>query len=109
MIGFDGSYLSEDKTTPKQWIDRKAWPVWAKKAVIARDRGTCSICKKNLMQELDEDENIDHIIPLAKGGNNDLLNLQLLCSKCNNKKRDLIYETKSSIPPYILRKTRKKS
>jgi 5-methylcytosine-specific restriction endonuclease McrA len=29
---------------------------------------------------------IDHIVPLAKGGKNELDNLQLLCGKCNLKK-----------------------
>ena len=32
----------------------------------------------------------DHIIPIAKGGANTEQNLQVLCGKCNNKKRDKI-------------------
>lgn len=35
---------------------------------------------------------IDHIIPRSKGGNNDLINLQILCLKCNEEKANKIEE-----------------
>jgi len=50
------------------------------KEVFARDPHYCVYCGTT------EDLQIDHIIPIAKGGTSDLDNLQILCGKCNRKK-----------------------
>ena len=34
----------------------------------------------------DEDLDVDHIVPLSRGGHNGLKNRQVLCSRCNSKK-----------------------
>jgi hypothetical protein len=99
-IGFDGMDSPHD-TEPKQWINRIAWPQWAVKAVRARDRGHCANCGVDMSLELEDEENIDHIVPLSKGGTNDLVNLQLLCKTCNLKKYNNAQVIKSSVPPYL--------
>ena len=59
-------------------------PKAVKTYVLERDLFQCQNCgKKNAEARL----NIDHIIPLATGGSNDISNLQVLCSQCNQKKK----------------------
>jgi hypothetical protein len=41
----------------------------------------CAYCRSKL-----DSYHVDHIVPLARGGRNDNLNLQVLCPACNHKK-----------------------
>jgi 5-methylcytosine-specific restriction endonuclease McrA len=59
-------------------------PISVRKYVFQRDNYRCQSCgETNQETQL----TIDHIIPLAKGGSNDLSNLQTLCLKCNQSKK----------------------
>ena len=77
-----------------------------RKSVYKRDNFTCQLCgwrpldkhiPKNYdgkytirVFEEDDELQIDHIIPQAKGGVDNIQNLQTLCEHCNNKKNDKI-------------------
>ena len=52
--------------------------------VWSRDGGACTRCGSK------ERLHFDHIIPVAKGGSNDAVNIQLLCQSCNLRKSDKI-------------------
>ncbi|MDT0572301.1 HNH endonuclease signature motif containing protein [Streptomyces sp. DSM 3412] len=67
-------------------------PMWARRAVFYRDRGRCTACGTDLSGLIDTLNvgNYDHMMPLARGGLNDVTNLQLLCENCNLKKADKI-------------------
>ncbi|MBD3616897.1 MAG: HNH endonuclease [Gracilimonas sp.] len=52
-----------------------------KQIVWDRDGGQCVNCG------IEYDLEYDHIIPFSKGGSNGPNNIQLLCRKCNSKKR----------------------
>ena len=61
-----------------------------------RDKYTCKNCKNNLDKEPNLLLEIDHIIPLAKGGITSEDNLQTLCWKCNRRKGAKIIEEEKS-------------
>ena len=59
-------------------------PQQVRKYVFERDNYQCQSCNKT---QLETQLTIDHIIPLALGGQNDISNLQTLCCNCNRQKQ----------------------
>ena len=57
-----------------------------------RDNFTCRTCGNSIYVEPNLLLEIDHIIPVAKGGRTVEDNLQTLCWKCNRAKSDKILE-----------------
>lgn len=53
--------------------------------LLEQQKGRCAACGEWLPEERSE-VHVDHIIPAAKGGTNDLRNLQLLHRVCNQRK-----------------------
>ncbi|WP_460206675.1 HNH endonuclease [Scytonema sp. NUACC21] len=58
-------------------------PLEVRRYVFQRDKYQCQSCGKSDQENL----TIDHIIPLAGGGKNDISNLQTLCLICNQQKK----------------------
>jgi hypothetical protein len=100
-IGFDGD--DDERGTPKRWVTRERWPAWVLSMLRSRDRGDCAKCGAQLVKECKGTPHIDHIIPLSRGGCNDLVNLQLLCDRCNQRKKARLDPVKTSVPEYIRR------
>lgn len=51
--------------------------------ILAAQNGRCAYCRTDLRSGYE----VDHIIPLAKGGTNGRRNIQVLCPTCNRHKR----------------------
>jgi 5-methylcytosine-specific restriction enzyme A len=62
-------------------------PPEVRQYVLERDRFQCQSCGKAAQET---PLHIDHIIPLAKGGANDMSNMHTLCQSCNLSKGDRI-------------------
>ena len=60
-------------------------PPEVRKYVFQRDKYQCQSCGKTANET---NLTIDHIIPLARGGQNDISNLHTLCFTCNQQKSD---------------------
>lgn len=58
--------------------------------VMRRDNYTCQVCGKYMPDEVGLQ--IDHIVPVSKGGKTVLSNLRVTCDKCNRRKGAKIVE-----------------
>ncbi len=68
---------------------RRQFSVTEKNRIYNKGKGRCAICGKFVPYDA---FTVDHIIPLAKGGTNELNNLQCTCKTCNYIKQDILPE-----------------
>lgn len=73
---------------------RKPLPKSTRFEVFKRDAFTCQYCGRSAPDVILE---VDHILPVAKGGTDDLLNLITSCRDCNRGKRDKTLSDTSAI------------
>lgn len=62
------------------------------KKVFDRDKWRCKICKTKVQKNdlyASNAAEVDHIVPLSKGGVHSYSNVQTLCRSCNNKKSNV--------------------
>lgn len=76
--------------TNPQGKTRKTLSRSIRERVIARDGLTCAYCRSVLDPE---DVTIDHVVPVVRGGTDELTNLAISCRPCNSKKG-----TKDAVP-----------
>lgn len=72
--------------TSKSKSSRKQISSRLRVQVLDRDNSTCQLCGATLKDGIKL--HVDHIIPVSKGGTNEINNLQTLCESCNLGKGD---------------------
>ena len=60
--------------------------------VLNRDAWTCTYCGESANE-------VDHVYPKSKGGEDTLDNLVAACRRCNIKKKDAVFLGLASTPP----------
>lgn len=81
------SYLSEIIKFNKSVVGQRALMTSSlRRKILIRDNYTCQICGNSKQKEPNLLLEIDHIIPLSRGGMTSEENLQTLCWKCNRSK-----------------------
>lgn len=84
----DSSPEKVPKNEPiKMLSQRRCFSMEERSAVYSKSEGHCAICGEFISYM---DFTVDHIIPLAKGGSNDISNLQCACGVCNRIKQDIL-------------------
>lgn len=68
-------YMFLDKKKPNRYIPKRV-----RDDLLRKYKHTCVKCGSR------KDLEIDHIVPISRGGKSELMNLQVLCKQCNIKK-----------------------
>ncbi len=84
IIELDTTMQQESQKTK-----RKQVPQGQRIEIYNKYKGRCAICGKFVSYD---DFTIDHMVPLSKGGTNEMDNLQLACNVCNRIKQDILPE-----------------
>lgn len=87
----------EGKITKKELLKgnmsaniRRSIPLNIRWEVLKRDRYKCTKCGNSPSDDHKVRLEVDHIIPVTKGGQNDIGNLRTLCWKCNQGRKNKV-------------------
>lgn len=67
---------------------------WSREGIYERDNGTCYMCNRKVPFE---DYQVEHLIPLSKGGADAPYNLAVSCRGCNSGKKDRVTQLAISL------------
>ena len=105
LKGFTPVEIGEEVSDGMRIVKRKSFTSSERVAIYDRNHGRCAICGRYVPFA---DFTVDHIIPISKGGTNNMDNLQCACKTCNMIKQDILPEDlMEKLSEIILYQTRK--
>ena len=72
--------------------ERRLFTYDERTAILKSTSGKCACCGRKLTTKT---LTVEHIIPISRGGTNDMVNLTALCETCNKDKSNLLYLPRS--------------
>lgn len=101
-------YLGDKVEFRKSFAGQRSLMTRALRTTIKeRDSYTCQGCGNSSKKEPNLLLEIDHIVPISKGGITSEENLQILCWKCNRSKGSKVITTSNIVPAIQAKKTSK--
>lgn len=92
-------HMQQMPTAMRRWMaDNPHWPTLERKprraklsyrkrfAIMKRDRFTCQLCGASSIKDRRIELEVDHKVPVSRGGTNNEINLWTLCKPCNQGK-----------------------
>lgn len=76
------------RQTERNRVRNRPWSTRGYDALYRRNRKVILAGNPRCVRCGNHADTADHIVPLAKGGTNDLRNLQPMCKSCNSAKQD---------------------
>ena len=90
LAAFHDGKISRERLLAGRIVEptRRTIPLKDRWEVLKRDDYTCKKCGASPSRDHQVELEVDHVVPVARGGGNEIENLQTLCKKCNQGKKD---------------------
>ena len=79
-------FISKSENAAPEKPKRTAIPKSVKQRVFDKTDGNCAYCGIQLVRN--GNWHVDHVVPISRGGKDEIENLVAACHKCNTKKSD---------------------
>ncbi|SMB93270.1 HNH endonuclease [Deinococcus hopiensis] len=88
MLRSNDAYRSKHKRRAVKYGARGSFDKWDVQMRLDKQKGLCHYCGEKLDWVGKRKYQVDHFVPLSRGGSNFMSNIVLACPECNREKAD---------------------